>query len=328
MNDINGSPEYGYFYETLGPYEYFGLLELINDQRAEELKEIVYMGLEPDDIRKLETTSNIAVVVVGSDGKKERHAQSDTEMVVVCNDVNREDDALIDRIRHSIKSRAAVFRIETGIDGFPHVYDMSQLTPICYVDGKPGAPYIDYLLNSRRIAGNIGLHAEARKRVLEEAIANSETGDYIREKIKQQRGEYRNTCNTGIFRKNLHFDIAAGLVVYNESHNVSGFKPVLRAVQRQLDILTVQGISSGLFAIDEYVENCKTDTLSRLSWVGKRLPSEFIYDLQESYTWFLQQYHKSQEIYGNNNLIDVATFSIPQFVMHRSVVLEFLNIRY
>lgn len=309
-------------YQSLLPVEYGGLVKISNEQRLSELRLLLNYFFLP---------SSAAIIVVGSDGKLERHPQSKTELVVL---VTNEDEGLklsreLTEYFHSIGEDSCFGLSSKDLPEYKIVG--SQAFPVSYFLGRKDSVYPDRALNSQLIVGDEELFIKLRQQALEEISDEGHLGKRIREKMKKQLGDYRNARRTGYYRGRMIFNLDSNLQFYNEAEDDmrTGFKTShLRAVQRQLDLVTSRGIRKRLIVINqETIQNLPTNTEERLYYFAKLgiITGINIDEIAEAYLWFLQRYHEVQEYYKNRKTVVSLEFDRELFDRYNGVISQFVN---
>jgi len=146
--------------------------------------------------------------------------------------------------------------------------------------------------------------------------------------MRDQLGEYRRNLERGVFHKHETFSLEPPLQLYDENpHSYTvGFKTSgLRAVQRELDLLTLLAIKNGSLSLSAAIQ-FPTGTLGRIDELKKRdiIPKQLPID--DSYSWFLQKYHPVQEEHRIKRTGVAVPFPKEQFLHHKQVVLKFLEL--
>ena len=246
--------------------------------------------------------SPVAVVAVGSDGKLERHPQSQTELILL-------KQATVPSIKAQFTSLAQspsnIFRNELmyARDGQTFEYDVDGPTPLCRVYGNPNAQYPDNLLNSSFVAGSPDVYYQMRRRLLIEMTTQDSLGKSIRDDMKEQLSAYRRCLRSGVYRQAQVIDPYKGIQYYHEDPNhkttALGLKmPFLRTIQRKLDLITTQAIQKGLIDLNDVAVNCPTNTADRIRYLqDRRILSPDTDSIIEAYQWALRHYHNAQETY-------------------------------
>ena len=310
-------------YLNLNTQEYLGLLLCLNQTYLNKIqKKLSSLSLSTD------LTTDFAILAVGSDGKKERHPRSRTELIIVGDNLTEnvlETTQLLD-------DNSEFLSLENQRIGGTEVKIFNN--SLSYYKNQTNNVYPDRILNTVFVAGNPEVHKKARIEILKEMSSASHQATIIREKMKKQLLEYLKAAKTGIYRKQPVFSITETQQYYLESSNylTTGFKiPFLRTVQRLADLLTVKLIDDGKMSIEQAAVLLPTVTVNRLE-----LLSNFDYiqnptELVNAYTWFLQKYHHIQE---NNrhqpNQISTLRYNPDEFTKHSQIITqtveEFLHI--
>ncbi len=282
------------------------------------------------------------LIVIGSDGKLERHAQSKTDVVLV----QRKNAA-----NNNVDDITAWFEGINPGETFKSQFDsqLSDSLEVVTLDDdsirasyvypelftQPRSIYPDRGLNSIHIAGNTEVHLDLRKQVLLEMTAKGKSFRSIREEMKKQLRHYERAAKTGAYREVRVFGIELGggenrcFQYYNEDPNsyTVGFKvPFLRRMQRFLDIATVVAIKEEMLGVDDAAKNLPTSTIQRLEYfknIGLLQDQGAVEDVEDSYLWFLQRYHHVQELYKQLRIPIALSFDLDRYRMFRDTIGEF-----
>jgi hypothetical protein len=310
-------------YTDLSPQEYVALMDAINRKNITNLK---------CDLANFPANhTSICFTVTGSDGKLERHPQSRTELIIFSTHTYAPSQLLhqfLDWYKKTHSKPAAQRYMLNFSTRMPEIKYIGGSIPLSYAWGQATAVYPDRTLTATRVIGNQELLNKAKRQVLTEATADDKQGKQIRAKMRDQLAEYRRNLERGVFHKHETFTLEPPLQLYDEnppSYTV-GFKTSgLRAVQRKLDILTLLAIKNGSLTLTEAAQ-LPTGTLGRIDELKKRdiIPKQLPID--DSYSWFLQKYHPAQEQHRIKKTGVAVPFPKEQFLHHRQVVLEFLEL--
>jgi hypothetical protein len=306
----------------LSPLEYFGLLRVINQSRRESLNESL-KGIELDGFLKDE-----ALILTGSDGKEERHPQSETEMIIL-------SEKPIDEASQSL-----IVAIINDLDQETGKIEIKPLNSsvLSFYNNQEEFIYPDRVLNGFFLLGDQSLFYKARLQVLQEMISDDEVGRKIRETMRSQLKSYRKAIREGKYRNHQIFMIDGdqGQQYYFEGEdwreNIMGFKMgPLRAVQRKLDILTVNGLRAGIFNAEDLALSLPSNTLERFDFFSQRglLNAEQAKNLSLAYLWFLREYHKAQEEFKRSDRTGVISvpFNLQEFEENMRYINEFFEIK-
>ncbi len=266
------------------------------------------------------TPDHVCCVATGSHGKLESYSVSKIEIILIF----KSQDDLISYPPNSLNAfiRRNPDLLEFGIEKEVELKNLDSNIPLSYVAQSKELVYPDRLLNAFYLCGDKDLFSKARNRVFNELI-DSPWRTRIYRKMKKQYREYLRACTTGVFRHQQIFDTPLGVTYYYEGasdyrQNRFGFKPAfLRIVQRKLDLLTSQLPNSN--------EEIPTSTLKRIEYFTHLglLPNSD--KLSEAYTFFLQEYHKSQKRYEQNpTKLTVTPFDRDKFETHAKNILTSL----
>lgn len=316
--EIKTPPAFAY---SLSPQEYDGLLRFINMDNLLRLKNMI-PKLPPRDI---------AIIVVGSDGKLERHPQSQTEIVVLST-----YSKLALEISKTIKDYLVIHHPYEHFDlepkGIPE-YKALNNGYMSYAYNNPNLVYPDRMLNSILIAGDRVLYNQARIETLEEMGGDSEVGKKIRYRLKKQLSSHRVACTSGIYNREVIFDKDSNKQIYDEKNKKFGFKMAfLRAVQRRLDVIMARAIIDKIINPQEIISGfLPTNTIDRLDFLFKHnlieMNSQQFEDLIEGYLWFLQRYHEIQETYKNKGSTIELKFDNLLFVKYQKIIVDFVTLK-
>ncbi len=279
-------------YNSLSLTEYFGLVRVCCQNWRQELKDLI-------DNLPATLENKVAFVVVGSDGKEERHSQSKTELVFLY------DPLLLYKI-DGHPSQFIRFREGSVICNEIRPVEADGET-LSFFNNSSQSIFPDRILNSIVVWGSPDIHLRARMQVIREMVGQDERGGRIREALRKQISSYRQTLKNGFYRGLPVFK--DGIQYYYECEDPKslqlGFKMgPLRAVQRRLDILTVQTWQGSIANLtEENIYNLPTNTCDRIDFFLslKLLDEGFASQLKEAYLWFLREYHRAQELYKNSD---------------------------
>ena len=304
---------------NLRGFEYGGLLETIGVNWRNELKERLTDALFDDELLR---GKQYCFITPGSDGKKERHPQSKTELILL---LRQKDPQLVGEVEQrmeTIRREGFVLGpVETKIVG-------KEESSLSFFNDLPQRVYPDRVLNSYLLMGDSRLYLEARRQILEEM-----KGGKVRKKMRNQLKQYRKAIETGEYRGLEVFSEEKGEQYYFENSDTKqirfGFKiAFLRAVQRKLDLLTVGLIEEGDKNINMLAKSLPANTTERIDYLVKRglLDQGFASRLQIAYLWFLKNYHKAQETFSKNkHQRAVVPFDKNRFATEKEVIMEFVS---
>lgn len=314
------------------PLSYYTQLKEVNLEKRKQIGNILGQVL-PEITDTIPDTSsdngeNITFVVIGSDGKNERHAQSLTELVMITKQPHAE---LRELVTEKLELHAQDCALEFSSDGLIDHTVLKDDTPLSYVHGNPRAIYPDFLLNSSLVYGDHFTHISARQRILEEMTGNDEVSKRIRSYMRKQLSSYRRAIKNGVYSGKRHFDEAESVVFYDDSQYILGFKiSFLRAVQRKLDLLTIDLFSQQDFPISmDVIQALPTRTLDRMTYLHEvrvlhPQDQTKIDQLKEAYAWFLMMHHRVQDLYKFSKDLVVMEFDAAQFQHHKEILLTSL----
>ncbi len=306
---------------------YWVFLGYLNQKYIEDTRELLASSpLGPDQ----------CLVLLGSDGKRERHAQSKTDIAIVqrSSPGNLSSQGFMDSFdRTHIKNFTEVFDLqlfeepEVKTVGDPTLM-VSDAYPYVFA-GEKRRIYPDRMLNTVYLLGNQDVYTEARRQVLREMTDNDKRSGVIRRELVKQLKSYRKCMETGLYRDRPTFTQDPPFQYYDEDPEIysTGFKiGFLRTMQRFLDIAVVVGIQQGFFSIDEAVVNLPTTSPDRITYLcGKGLfnGAKRCEGAVDSYLWFLQQYHFAQELYKRTRHKVKLEFDAGEFQTQMTVMEEF-----
>jgi len=177
---------------TLSPLEYAGAVEAINHNNLRDLQ---------DTLKDFPLQStNFCVIVMGSDGKLERHPQSKTELVFLQR--TQEDDLASNFSEWYKKNFACDFTEHFEFDPhtkLPGVYTIEGNTPLSFAYGDPNAIYPDIILNSQIVFGERNVLQEAKQKVLAETTQDDKLGKRIRRILREQIKEGIHSVDQNLF---------------------------------------------------------------------------------------------------------------------------------
>lgn len=312
-------PRHHTTYFALDPLEYAGLVSTVNQSTHE-----FYSRLFSSDVKLLRGE---CIIVVGSDGKNERHAQSRTEFELILPWPDNQE--VRDHIMRVLYANQKHIHLELGPKKRIEVKVLTDAMPVSYAFGDSQRVYPDRLFNSALILGSVATHLAIREKVLAEMTAPTELGRRIRDKLKDQLSEHCRAIKTGTFRKILNFDPNTGTQFYQEEEAMqTGFKPAyIRAIQRKFDILTVLAIQKRELDASDVLGNLSTTTHEKFDFFVQRglLKPELAEKTAQAYMWFLQQYHHIQEHYKTEQCPVMLPVRRQVFTHYAGIVQRFLQ---
>ncbi len=314
---------------SLSPLEYYGLVEVVNLNYLDEWRKEIEELFHDFDFQ------NTCFVVVGSDGRLEKHIQSRTEIVIF----TRERLPIgFQQIKQRLLT--ASMPVEFGWKDKVDLKDPSKKDlPFSSVYDNPQFIFPDRIINSVLLVGNEELYFEIRRKVIEEIVNNPK----IIRVLKKQFRSHRSAMLKGKYRGLVVFDLEGYVQFYDEEEGKwrFGFKSAhLRAFQRFMLMLLSSYIKSKegevdfhslslefpLNPIKQYEWFIRKGFLSRTyrDLSGKEIKSE---DVIEAYQWFLREYHRVQETYKDQEPprkgVSVQ-FNREDFLKHHSCLKAFL----
>ncbi len=309
-------------YTSLDPSEYHGLLKAINHNYQAEILRFLSAGLK-DWLRQ--DGRGYCIILPGSDGKEERHAQSKTEVILLLEATRSET---LDELQTRLAQLAAEMSKQSA-GGLPlwevKIVDVVGRTlPLSSYQHNPSQIYPDRVLNARFLMGDEELYRQARRQVLQEI-----TRPKVREEMAEQLRGYKKAIRTGFFRGQQIFSEERSEQYYSEDNEQMclGFKMAfLRAVQRKLDLLTAKLIREQKADVDYLAENLPTNTADKIDFFIDNgfLEKSLGQRLQKAYLWFLQQYHYAQETFSQGRKPVSLAFDSRSFATARQAVEDFL----
>jgi len=307
----------------LSPLEYSRILRLINQNTRESLSKGLKSIKEMDEFLK-----DKALILTGSDGKEERHAQSKTEVIILS------EKPLDEASQAFIFTSINDLNIETD-DIEIKLLNSSVLS---FYNNQEEFIYPDRVLSGFFLLGDESLFYKARLQVLHEMISDDKVGRKIRETMKSQLKSYRKAIKGGKYRGHQIFMINEdqGYQYYFEGkdwrENIMGFKiGPLRAVQRKLDILTVKGLKAGIFNAEDLALSLPSNTFDKFNFFSQTglLTAEQGKKTSLAYLWFLKEYHRVQNEFKHSDRSAVVKvyFNPQEFKLNINYINEFLDIK-
>ncbi len=330
--DIDKSQEETHIesYLDLGPTEYYGFLEAVNLNNASNIKRSITYLIEDSGVS---IPSGVVVVMVGSDGKLEKHNQSKTELLVIGRSGLEELSRVLLNSFYD-NELDELFEWADGREYFEYKELSNEGIPLSYVSGDSNAVYPDRILNSYPVfypdSESLKSYSEARSRVVQEMLGSPR----IKEKLKKQLSGYKSSMKSEQYSHREVFNSNLGVQYYDErrSSYTTGFKiPFLRTVQRKLDIMTAElfrGECNKVESID-VGSDLGTSVSSRLDYMCEHgmVQKGVADEVFAAYTWFLKQYHIAQEEYGKIHKLVEVPFNKEEFEHNKSIILKFANIK-
>lgn len=302
----------------LPPVEYLGLVETVNTTILKEHQLL---------LSDMTLSEYQAVIVIGSDGKLERHTQSKTEFVFL----QFEKDPFRAAYRITQKLRQYPLNYEVGPRGMIEVRDVTDPTPLSWAYGDRTLVYPDRLLNAALVIGNPQTACVARLKVLYEMSLDPRHAGRLLEHMTDQLALYKRAIRQGKYRGQPVFSSNEAKQYYNEGrHMTFGFKSsFLRAVQRKLDILTARLIRDGVWELEQ-AARIPTQTYKRLDSFATLgiLTGEEAEGLTQAYGWFLREYHRVQETYKRTRRPVALPFNLDYFHCYALKIDQFVEAPY
>jgi hypothetical protein len=294
------------------PVKYGDYLTALNDRYLDENKRI----FEP--FTDFLNYYKACAIVIGSDGKGERHTQSKTEIVFIQDD---QTDKYLDP-RHLVEE----FEKITGMIFFSNFFTNSNKLPrikkigrdvLSWVDQNSNLVYPDRLFNSKLICGDNSIFQKIRENIAIEMGLIPGLSGKIRREIRNQRNRHFETCQSGISRMETCFD--QEYQYYDEGKTIGkyGFKHgFIRLIQRNLDLRTQASLRDKIISINK-ISNLPVNTVERIMFFSKDQKS-----LCEAYLWFLQKYHQVQEEYKERKSLAVMSYDKYSFKENSEIILR------
>jgi hypothetical protein len=295
-------------YKEASPLEYWGMLEEVNRIYLSEMQ----IALQP--LMPALVFNRASAIVIGSDGKGEKHAQSRAELIFLQPETGTLQPQ---HITHIIKGYRKKF--EGGYHGYPSVQFVESENPLSYMYGDSNLVYPDTIVNSKFVIGSKTTALQARTQVLYEMIQIPR----IRKKLTNQIKEYSVVTQTGISRNKtcFYFENDRVVALYDERPNPKqlGVKPVIRLVQRALDLLTQQQLASAQLTPEYAAQSLPTATVKRLEYFKQDK------EIATAYLWFLQWFHETQEGYKNKRQLASASRPLATYLENISLISNWIN---
>ncbi len=319
------SPSIGELVWKLPPRDYYGLVEVVNENYHEELREYIENLFPNMNYEKM------CFVVVGSDGRMERHVQSKTEIVIYT-------EGKLPLESYEIKQKLSDLNvhIEFGYDGRIDVKDVSRRDlPMVSVYDNPQILFPDRVINAFLILGNNNLFYKVRERAIRELVEDKK----VYKVLHNQFMAHRRAFTTGLYRHLRIFDTDYNLQFYDETPNQLrfGFKAAhLRTFQR----FTLMLLRSYLRTFNRSVSNIAyefpANPIDQLYWLvnNNALRESYKYreesvtykEVVEAYQWFMREYHRIQEEYKNKRYLIKKPFKKEEFNQwHRALKVFFYH---
>lgn len=321
-------------YVEAAPREYWNTVKELNKFELREIgRDFAGVPIDP------RTT---CIVVVGSDGKLERHAQSRTEIVVLhrpSSKLAQERDMIeipqrivdwYNRV-HPKEGEHYEESFDLSLSDVPEIKILNDAQlPLAYASPHlmevPPRIFPDRVLNTVILTPQASrVYFDARRQVILEMASFDHQAGYIRTKMKQQLKEYRRAAQTGEYRGQSVFRVDDSVLteIYDEAPDsrATGFKvPFLRTVQRYMDLLTTRLVLDSSLDLNTVVCGLPMSTIDRLKFFRRHdlfpegNPAEQIDTVIDAYAWFLQAYHFVQEGYKHTRALAEISFSGEQFL--------------
>lgn len=260
-------------------------------------------------------------VVVGSNGKKEKGVNSDTEIVFIQGErpIKRLDPRLLVDEFERVNGYDYCKNFFVNKESLPRIVRIGE-NILSFVDDNSRLVYPDRILNSLFVCGKKTVYEQSRQIVAIEMGLTMRLSGKIRSEMKKQIKEHFKVFQTGVSRGKVCFDIDEGCQYYERlGKNVDqlGFKyGPIRLVQRDLDFITQAVIVDKRLDI-ERIDTLSTNTSERINYLIPDSKS-----LIESYLWFLQNYHRIQQEYEDNKSLCVIYYDKYDFNQNSEIILR------
>lgn len=303
-------------YTQLTPIEYGGLILSTNENRREELKVI---------FADFPLHSQACLVLTGSDGKQERQTRSKTEISLwQYPNATHTDHDLIDWYNDYFGlAYPDAFDSQRGEKIDLKTIGGNQVLSFAFQDSS--LVYPDRMLNASYLTGNEDVYVSGRKAILEELGKNDEVSKRIRRKMVEQLKNYNRAGDKG-YNGSPTFTLDPPIQFYDWENRITGFKmPVLRLVQRFLDLKTLDAVKSGRLDPNVAAGEIPTFTIKRMGYLGCRGLAPLHSEAKASYLWFLQQYNFAQEKHCIDGNLVRLPFNIEEYRKHISILSKYVK---
>lgn len=278
-------------------------------------------------LARVHLASDQAIIVVGSDGKKEAESQSATEFVLLgfhpspSFDMDAIEKALSPvniKSRPNFRSGFEIRKVDGG----------GLLS--CY-NNDPGKVFPDRILNATLATGNQITYLEARHRLIDEISGMGDESKRIRDKMADQLRQHKKAIQTGVWWGKTIFNAETSTQFYDESEPVGtfGFKHShLRAVQVGLNLFTARLINRGKLDSLDVAVSLPQSTSDKFDYFKKLKLIEpgAVDKTRDAYLWFLREYHRVQRLYRDNGSPVALVYKRKEFEMHSAVITEFVSL--
>ncbi len=294
---------------NVDPQWYLQIVEQENRQWHHSLRGLLEPFITPYDPYSL--------VVVGSDGRMERHSKTSTDIAVLAQ--NAADYPGWD---------LAEYLGDHGVhvdQRILSVYDLAKDKKLSLVKGLQPKAYPDFLLWSDLVAGNPQIFFDTRVRIMNELKDKNIYND-IKDRNRRQ---YARAATTGIHARLPIFNRENCEQYYYEASGEVpqlGFKiPFLRLVQSWLDLETITYLRALDFhpeVISSFAQYVPSPVPDRVAFFGQQgwLHPQWE-DIHSAYGWFLREYHYAQERYCLNGET-TTTFDPVEFDYYSQTLLN------
>lgn len=267
-----------------------------------------------------------AIIVVGSDGKKEAESQSATEFVLL--NLRSSPPFNMSAIKKAL-SPANIKSRPNFRSGFEiRKVDGSGL--LSYYDDDPGKVFPDRILNATLVTGNPFTYLEARRRLVDEISGIGYESKRIRDKMADQLRQHKKAMQTGVWWGKTIFNTETSTQFYDESDPVGtfGFKHShLRAVQVGLNLFTARLVNRGRLNSPDVAVNLPQSTSDKFDYFKKLnlIDSKTAEETQGAYLWFLREYHRVQRLYRDNGRAVSLMYRREDFQKYSDIITEFTS---
>ncbi|MCL4374314.1 hypothetical protein M1523_00480 [Patescibacteria group bacterium] len=275
------------------PSEYLGLMRTVGSNNLDRIF---------NDLSGVPIPGGAAIVVVGSDGKFEANARSKPE-IAIWDASGSTQSQEIEAWYNATHPTSYKLNYDQGLDSPIEVKDLRDpLIPV-YSFGRNNCNiYPDRTINASYVTGNNQIYKDTRRKALEIMSAPNEDGVRVRRALRNQLKTYQAALATGVYHGSPVVDFELEHQLYATDWKITGFKvPVLRLVQRSLDIVTARNLMRNRMTIEQAMR-LSTNTADRIQGLVKNgVLSANMLSLIDAYGWFLQEYHFAQETSGQTD---------------------------
>lgn len=314
------------------PLEYVSYVKNLNIGYLQKIQE----KLNP--VYHLVCQNECCVTLTGSDGKEERHPQS-----------NHEVEFIVQRGTDKVQFSKAVVEAYKNFGDFPSEFsEYNELPVVRIIDDEQevlshaynnrSLVYPDRLLNSKLVFGSEEVYKKARTQILKEFSVRFPEHRRIWERSSDQLSDYKKAFSSGLYRNIPVFSESEAVQFYDEDRNhlCYGFKiPLLRPVQKKLDLLTMKlvRVDEKRFDLNEYCGqlaiNLPTNTCERIEFFSERVNMQDKKDaFKQAYAWAQREYHRAQEQYKTDRVPVRVNFNKDEFSENKDSLAQFQRISF